>query len=152
MRWFYLLAFATLLAPKTLCAQSSNGYLVGGIGSRDGKLTSQAAVGAERSFYRGVGISGEIGAIFGHTSFAIFSLNGYYQPPVSDSSQVNPFVSGGYTAGVAGGGSSMFNVGAGFSYWFLRRIALRTELRDYVRPGASPSSHFWGFRLGFAFR
>src|SRR5688572_11351525 len=103
MRWIHwtcLLAFAALLQPDALPAQAFSGYAVAGIGSRDGKLTSQGAVGVERSFFRGAGISGEIGAVMGHNSFAVLSLNGYYQPPAADSSKVNPFVSGGYTAGV----------------------------------------------------
>ena len=106
-------------------------------------------------FYKGVGVGAEIGAIAGHTSFGIISINGYYHFPVSDPpKKVDPFVTGGYTAAVDVllGTDNMFHIGAGLHYWFLRRIGLRTELRDFVLPGASPSSHFWGFRLGFAIR
>ena len=152
MRWFCLLSFAALLVPPSLYAQSSNGYVVGGISSRDEKLASQVAVGAEWDFYKGVGISGEIGAIMGHDSFAVFSFNGYYSPPASDSSAVRPFVSGGYTVGVDLLPFNMFNAGVGLNYWFLRRLALRTAVRAYVLPGGNATNTFWGFRLGFAFR
>ena len=146
-----LVPLTVFLLSAAALGQSSNGYLVGGIGTRDEKLTSQAALGGELVFYKGVGAGAEIGAIMGHNSFGIISFNGYYHIPVSDPpARVDPFVTVGYTAGVSVSTDNLYNVGAGFHYWFYRRVGLRFELRDIVVPGARPSSHFWGFRLGFA--
>jgi hypothetical protein len=120
-----------------------------GIGSRDEKLTSQAAVGGEGVFSKGIGVGGEIGAIFGHNSFAVFSLNGYYHVPVSSGDIVDPFVTAGYTRATdLLGGANAFNGGAGLHYWFYKRLGLRAEVRDFTSSGLG---HFWGFRLGFAF-
>ena len=147
IRW--LLLAAILGSPATLRAQFSNAYLVGGIGSRDEKLTSQAAVGGEWVFSRSLGVGGELGAIFGHTSFAVFSLNGYYHFPVSGGEVVDPFATAGYTRATnLLDGANVFNGGAGLHYWFYRRLGVRAEFRDFTSSGLG---HFWGFRVGFAF-
>ncbi len=135
-------------------AQSSNGYVVGGVGSYGSKLISQAAIGGEKVFGNGIGAGGELGFVAGHTSFGFVSLNGYYHLVHNGAAQkVDPFVTGGFTGAfdffaAASGG----NIGFGLHYWFLRHLGARAEFRDIVFPGASPGANVWGFRGGIAFR
>jgi hypothetical protein len=147
IRWWLLAAVLGL--PANLYGQFSNGYVVGGIGSRDERLTSQAAVGGEWLFSGSFGVGGEVGAIFGHTSFGVFSVNGYYHFPVSAGGVVGPFATAGYTRATnLLDGTNAFNGGAGLHYWFYRRLGVRAEFRDFASSGLS---HFWGFRVGFVF-
>ena len=44
-------------------AQSSNGYVIGGVGSVSSKLISLAAIGGEMDFGEGIGADGELGFI-----------------------------------------------------------------------------------------
>ncbi len=135
-------------------AQSSNGYVVGGVGSYSGKLISQAAIGGEKVFGKGIGAGGELGFVAGHTSFGFVSLNMYYHLAHNGAAQkVDPFVTGGFTGAfdffAAASGA---NIGVGLHYWFLRHLGARAEFRDIVFPGTSQGANVWGFRGGIAFR
>jgi hypothetical protein len=142
-------------------AQSSNGYAVGGAGSYASKLTSQAAIGGEKVFGKGIGVGGEIGAIAGHDSFGFLSLNGYYHlAHGGPARKLDPFITGGYTlafdplAGAFGSraASNGANLGFGLSYWFLRHLGVRAEFLDIVIPGSLQGTTSWGIRGGIAFR
>src|ERR1019366_1210151 len=91
----------TLMANFTgvaATAQSSNGYLIGGVGSYSSKLISQAAIGGEMVFGKGIGAGGELGFIAGHDSFGFLSLNGYYHLLHNGAKRkLDPFLTGGYT-------------------------------------------------------
>jgi hypothetical protein len=135
-------------------AQSSNGYLVGGVGSYNSKLVSQAAIGGEKVFGKGIGAGGELGFVAGHTSFGFVSLNMYYHLAHNGAAQkLDPFVTGGFTSAfnLFGSATNGANLGFGLHYWFLRHLGARAEFRDIVFPGTSPAN-VWGFRGGIAFR
>jgi hypothetical protein len=139
-----------LFAPAAL-AQNSNGYLLAGAGSVDSKLIGHAAVGGEKVFKKGIGVGAEIGLITGHSSFAVFSVNGYYHIPNSTiDRKLDPFITGGYTGAtnVVSAGSNLGNVGVGLNYWFRRHFGVRAEFRDFVSGGDQVPV----FRGGITFR
>jgi hypothetical protein len=154
------LLWTAALSEGVATAQSSNGYVIGGAGTYSSKLITQAAIGGEMVFGKGIGAGGELGFIAGHDSFGFLSLNGYYHLAHRGSAQkFDPFVTGGYTLAfdpltVLGGRSSSngANIGGGLNYWFLRHLGVRAEFRDMVFPGRSPSASSWGIRAGIAFR
>ena len=134
-------------------AQSSNGYVVGGVGSYNSKLLSQAAIGGEYVIGKGIGAGGELGFVAGHTSFGFVSLNMYYHLAHNGGAQkVDPFVTGGYTGAfnffAAASGA---NIGLGLHYWFLPHLGVRAEFRDIVFPGTTQGANIRGFRGGIAF-
>ena len=139
-----------LALASAALGQNWHGYVVAGAGSLDSKLISHAAIGGEVLFGKGLGAGAEIGVIAGHTSIAVFSVNGYYHISNPDNRRkLDPFITGGYTAG-----SDLFstshigNAGAGLHYWFGRHFGVRAEFRDFV------SGRFQApvFRGGLAFR
>jgi hypothetical protein len=144
----------------TATAQSSNGYVIGGAGSYSSKLITQAAIGGEMVFGKGIGAGGELGFIAGHDSFGFLSLNGYYHFAHKGATQkFDPFVTGGYTLAFdpliifgSRSNSNGANIGLGLNYWFLRHLGVRAEFRDIVLPGNSPGVNSWGIRGGIAFR
>ena len=71
-----------LLTCRLALAQSSTGYVVAGIGAGGGKRYTQTALGGEFVIRRFIGVGGEIGAIAGHETSAVFSANGYYHLPI----------------------------------------------------------------------
>jgi hypothetical protein len=147
------LILTTIFFEGVANAQSSNGYVVGGAGSYSSKLISQAAIGGEKVFGKGIGAGGELGFVAGHSSFGFVSLNGYYHLAHNGAAQkVDPFVTAGFTGAfdffAAAGGA---NIGFGLHYWFLRHLGVRAEFRDIVFPATSPAN-IWGFRGGIAFR
>lgn len=153
------LMLAAGFADADATAQSSNGYVIGGVGSYTSKLVTQAAIGGEMVFGKGIGAGGELGFIAGHDSFGFVSLNGYYHPAHHGAAQkFDPFFTGGYTLafdllplGPATSANGA-NLGAGFNYWFVRHLGIRAEFRDIVIPGSSPAANHWGIRGGFTFR
>jgi hypothetical protein len=134
--------------------------MIGGVGSYASKLISQAAIGGEMVFGKGIGAGGELGFIAGHDSFGFLSLNAYYHVAHGGvSHKLDPFITGGYTLAfdplvVFGtrSASNGANVGIGLNYWFLRHLGMRAEFRDIVIPGNSPGVSSWGIRGGIAFR
>ena len=60
-------------------------------------------------------------------------------------------MTGGYSLIFRGGHLNFFNWGGGFHYWFARHAGVRFEFRDHVYSGYS-IEHYWGIRLGIAFR
>jgi hypothetical protein len=141
-------------------AQSSNGYMIGGVGSYSSKLISQAAIGGEMFFGKGVGAGAELGFIAGHNSFGFLSVNGYYHLAHNGATRkLDPFLTGGYTLAFdplvlfgSRSASNGANLGAGLNYWFLHHLGVRAEFRDILIPGNSPSPSSWGIRGGIAFR
>ncbi len=157
VRWLLLTA---ILAEGGAAAQSSNGYAIAGAGTYASKLTTQAALGGEMVFGKGIGVGGDLGFIAGHDSFGFLSLNAYYHLAHHGAAlKFDPFATGGYTLAfdpllVFGGRSSAngANIGVGLNYWFLRHAGVRAEFRDIVNPGRSPGASSWGIRAGIAFR
>ncbi len=112
--------------------------------------------GGEALLYKGLGAGGEIGYLFpwnaAKSGLGVVSADGSYhflRPDIN--TKLDPFVVSGYTLLFRTGSANLFNFGGGVNYWIRRRWALRLEFRDHVWPN-SPAAHYWGFRIGVAFR
>ena len=57
----------------------------------------------------------------------------------------------GYTLFFRNGRGNLFHFGGGVNYWAARHVGVRAELRDQVFSNDG-TLHYWGFRLGVAFR
>lgn len=144
-----------LLIPIVLAGiaagQSANGYLNAGIGSGASSTIGEFAGGGEIVFAQTVGIGGELGVVTKHGSFGLFSLDGsVHLLRHAASGRFDPFVSGGYTRAfeIFSGG----NFGFGLNYWLTHRVGVRVEFRDLVFSSGAPSTNYWIFRGGIAFR
>ena len=160
MKRVLIALFALAMVPASALAQKADmpkgwGYGFGGIGASSGDFghtTVHVGGGGEGLFYKGLGAGAEIGYLgrdgFG-SGFGVASVNVAYHFGRPGQKLV-PFVTGGGTVafrtGAAGGG----NFGGGVQYWMKDRVALRLEFRDHIISSDSP--HFYGFRVGIAFR
>ena len=152
--------FALAMVPASALAQKGDmprgwGYGFGAIGSssgRFGRTTVHVGGGGEGLFYKGLGAGAEIGYLGRdgfRGGFGVASVNVVYhfQRP---GQKLVPFVTGGGTVAFSTGATGGGNLGGGVQYWMKDRVALRFEFRDHIISSDSP--HFYGFRVGIAFR
>ena len=148
-----------LVLPATAWAQHSHGYLFvapGGISSAGHTSTSlHLGAGGEALLVKGIGIGAELGVVGPPKNFidgvvGAASINGYYHFSRSGH-KLDPFATAGYTLLFREGTANLFNFGGGANYWFIPRIGLKLEFRDHVYSPRS-SEHYWGVRIGLAFR
>ncbi|MCI0423655.1 MAG: porin family protein [Acidobacteria bacterium] len=163
MRRMMLILFVMTLAPAIGMAQTvkehrGQGYVFvapGAVSSDGTTATLHFGVGGEGLVYKGLGIGGEIGYVGParglQEGVGLFSANGsYHFRNASASGKLVPFVTGGYSLIFRDGTASGVNFGGGVNYWFRERVGLRLEFRDQVF--ADRTTHFYGFRIGLAFR
>jgi hypothetical protein len=119
-------------------------------------LTLHFGVGGEGLVYKGLGVGGEIGYLGAtrhlNEGFGVFSPNvSYHFLNATKSGKLAPFVTGGYSLLFRSGVGHAVNFGGGVNYWFKDRVGVRLEFRDHVviYPDLG---HFFGFRIGLAFR
>ena len=161
MKRIIIALFALAIVPASALAQKSEmprgwGYVFGAVGKSSGdfgQTTVHVGGGGERLFYKGLGVNGEIGYL-GQTrsandGFGVGSTNVVYhfQKP---GQKLAPFVTGGVTIAFRTAATVGGNFGGGVHYWMKDRLALRLEFRDHIISSDSP--HFYGFRVGLAFR
>lgn len=151
-----------LLVPLAALAQESEenrglgyAYFAPGVSSPGGTGTFQVGAGGEGLVYKGLGVGGELGYVgpwnTARDGLGVASANGSYH--FSRDKKLVPFVTGGYTLFFRSGHANLFNFGGGVDYWFRERLGLRLEVRDQVWPSLdSTTGHFWGVRIGLAFR
>lgn len=104
----------------------------------------------------GIGLGAEIGALgdrefFADSVIGVLSPNAYLHFVRGRHPRMDPFVTGGYTLIFRSGHANLFNVGGGFNYWFSGALGARIEFRDHVYSSGG-TLHYWGVRLGLAFR
>ena len=161
MKRVLIALFSLALIPASALAQKGEmprgwGYGFGAIGATSGDFghtTVHVGGGGERLFFKGLGAGGEIGYLTTYSSpgdgIGVASANVAYHF-AKPGQKLVPFVTGGvslfFRTGAAGGG----NIGGGVQYWMKERVALRLEFRDHIVSSDSP--HFYGFRVGLAFR
>ncbi len=151
LTWMLLIV---ILVPAPGFAQRPEGYAYFAPGATNySGTTLQAGGGFGGPIYKGLGAGLELGYLAPaerlSSGFGIFSANGsYHFLRESSSSKLIPFVTGGYSLGFREGTANGFNFGGGVNYWLRDRAGLRFEVRDHV----FESTHFYGFRVGFAFR
>lgn len=152
----------TALMPFVIAAQTTKehrgqGYAFVAPGSTsDGGSTLHFGIGGEGLVYKGLGVGGEIGYLGATRSlnegFGVLSPDvSYHFLNASKSGKLVPFVTGGYSLLFRSGVAHAGNFGGGVSYWFKDRVGLRLEFRDHV-PAHADLGHFFGFRIGLAFR
>jgi hypothetical protein len=110
--------------------------------------------GAEGRLYKGLGFAAEIGYLAPfrelNQGVGVFSLDGIYRFHKSKS-KIEPFLAGGYSVFFRRGTAHGANLGGGIDYWFLKKLGLRLEFRDYFQMNY-PGDHLIQGRVGFAFR
>ena len=148
-------------SAQTADQHKGHGYafFAPGVATGGGATTSTMHFGGggEGLVYKGLGVGGEIGYGTPWQSFSsglgVFSANGsYHFLPRQRDAKVVPFVTGGYTLFFRSGAANLFNFGGGINYWFREGVGLRLEFRDHVWPSSDQTGHYWGFRIGLAFR
>jgi hypothetical protein len=143
-------------------AQSVSGYAFvapgGATGSARTQATLQAGAGFEVPVGKGFGAGAEVGALsdlrsWGDSTIGVFSPSAYchFIRDNNRSRRLDPFVDGGYTLFFRSGKLNLFHFGGGLHIWAARHLGARIELRDQVASNDG-TVHYWGFRLGVAFR
>lgn len=144
-----------LSADIPLAMAQTAAYTIAGPAGVSGFFGSKgswhAAGGGEFVLPARIGIGGEGGFL---DSLFVFSLNGSLHFAGNRPSQkLAPFVTAGYTRMGSGEGSfNAWNIGAGANYWVGRRVGVRMEFRDHVRPDVRGTVQYWTVRAGGAFR
>jgi hypothetical protein len=153
---------STILAAALAGAafgQSTNAYFFvapGGVtGSAKTEGALQLGAGGEIALPKSFGAGVEAGAIspfrsWGDATLGTFAVNGYYHFVHRDR-RIHPFVTAGYTVFFRDGHVNLFNFGGGANLWATRHLGARIELRDQVAT-YNGTLHYWGVRLGLAFR
>jgi hypothetical protein len=150
-----VLAFAAAAA-----AQSTSGYIFvapgGATGSARTEATLQAGGGVEVALPKHFGAGAELGALspvnsWGDYTLGVFSLSGYYHFYKGRTKRIDPFVAAGYTRFFHNGSANLFHFGGGANIWATRHLGAKVELRDQIDTQYN-TIHYWGFRLGLAFR
>jgi len=146
-----LFMLRTGFAQENASAAEGYAFFAPGITSSGGEGTAHIGFGGELLF-KGIGIGPEIGYLTPIRSFG--DGIGTLSPNISyhfRSTQLSPFVTGGYTLFFRNGHANGFNYGGGVDYWLADKKALRFEVRDNVM-AEYDHTHFWGFRVGLSFR
>jgi hypothetical protein len=160
MKRIIIALFALAIVPVSALAQKSEmprgwGYGFGAIGATSGDFghtTVHVGGGGERLFYKGFGAGGEVGYLTttsGGNGLGIASTNLAYHFGRPGQKLV-PFVTGGASVAFNGYAAGGGNFGGGVQYWMKDRVALRFEFRDHIFSSDAP--HWYGFRVGVAFR
>src|SRR5262245_22342568 len=118
--------------------------------------TLHVGAGGEGLVYKGLGVGAEIGYL-GFTDdlgegFGVLSPNvSYHFTNATRSRKFAPFVTSGFSLLFRGSAAPAVNIGGGMNWWFKERVGLRVEFRDHVVV-TDGSPHFFGVRIGLAFR
>ena len=129
------------------------GGLTGG-GVTNGTL--HVGGGVEKLFRERVGVGAELGAVGGWNNYrnaaGLVSANGYWHFGVRGA-RIDPFVTGGYSLLFRSGTLNFGNFGGGANIWLRESFGLRVEFRDHLHISSRvPNLHYWGVRVGVAFR
>jgi len=155
-------AVLALVFTAAAAAQSTSGYVFvapgGATGSARTQATLQAGAGFEIPVAKGFGAGAEVGALsdlrsWGDSTVGVFAPSGYYHflRDTNKSRRLDPFAGAGYTLFFRDGHLNLFHFGGGVNLWASRHLGARIELRDQVAT-YDGTVHYWGFRLGIAFR
>jgi hypothetical protein len=152
------LAVLLIVISAVAAAQSSNGYVFvapGAVTCCGGSAaTLHLGGGGDIILAKGLGVNLEIGALAPprdlRSALGVFSAGGAYYFRHEKDLKLEPFVDGGYSLMFRSGHVNLFYVGGGVNYWLARRVGLRFEFRDHI--WTHERLHYWGLRVGLAFR
>ena len=147
-----------LLSATTMFAQdtSLSAYTFAGVGAATSTFNRSTTLfhvggGAELTNAKGLGVGTEFGYLGpwsnGSNGVGLYSLNALYR--FAHDSEVQPFVTGGYSLGFRSQTAHFVNVAGGATAWFRPGMGVRIEFRDNIR---DPSTHWLILRVGLAFR
>jgi hypothetical protein len=107
--------------------------------------------GGEYLLYKGLGVGADLGYQFARGSagsgVGLASVGGVYQ--FAGHAKLVPFVTGGYGIAFRSGHLNLYHFGGGVNYWFVRRLGLRAELREFRH---RHGEYVLALRVGLAFR
>ncbi len=159
MRGLFLVLLTAATSALAQDLPRGQGYVFfapGAVSAGATQGTYHVGAGGEGFIYKGLGAGAELGYLSPWDTWrgglGVASVDGSYhfRRPEKDAKLV-PFVTSGYTLMWHSGSANLFNFGGGVNYWFRKHWGLRLEFRDHVWPN-SPTAHYWGFRVGLAFR
>jgi len=155
------LAVAVVLAGSASRADAQvSGYAIAGPAAYSGFFGSSlsalhGAAGGQYVFGACLGVGGEYG-ILGNSGggLLVYSVNGVCQlPGLGADKGVAPFVTAGYSNFSSGEGTfHAWNLAGGTDVWIARRVGVRVEVRDHLRPDSRGDVHYWAFRGGIVIR
>ena len=161
MRKLIFVILVAVLLPVAAAAQSKEwsgqGYVfVAPTSTTEGGFGLHIGGGGEGLVYKGLGVGGEIGYLGSadglRDGIGVLSTNiSYHFTKATKSRKFAPFVTSGYSMLFRSSAVNSVNIGGGANWWFKDRIGLRLELRDHI-PLRSEAIHFFGVRIGLAFR
>jgi hypothetical protein len=137
-----------------------SGYAIAGPAAYSGFFGSSlsalhGAAGGQYVIGACLGVGGEYG-ILGNSGggLIVYSINGVCQlPGLGSDGRIAPFVTAGYSNFSSGEGTfRAWNVAAGTDVWLMRRVGVRVEFRDHLRPDRRGDVHYWSFRGGIVIR
>lgn len=143
---------AIFLAQPLAFAQRSFGYaFLGGTFSGHGDMDGafRYGFGGEGRVAPHLTMGGEIGGVSKNGSGVLGSANASFHFPTSTRA-IDPFITGGFSAGHKVETGLWVNLGGGLNYWATPHVGARMEFRGY--PGGYHLSSFGEFRLGIIFR
>jgi hypothetical protein len=147
-----------ILAKETDQPLAGCGYAFFAPGAAIGQGASTSLMhfgaGAEGNLYKGLGLAAEIGYLTPFRDMGlgvgVFSVDGFYRFSKSGS-RAEPFVVGGYSLLFRNGVGNGINLGGGIDYWFMKKLGVRVEFRDYFNPNYL-NDHIIQGRIGVTFR
>lgn len=149
-----------LVASASRAEAQVSGHAIAGPAAYSGFFGSSVsalhgAAGGQYVIGLCLGISGEYG-ILGNSGggLILYSVNGVCQlPGLGSDGRIAPFLTTGYSNLSNGEGTfHAWNVAAGTDVWLKRRVGVRVEVRDHVRPDRRGDVHYWSFRGGIVIR
>jgi hypothetical protein len=149
----FLILMAALI-EGVAAGQSANGYLSVGGGAASGSALTEFAAGGEVVVAQTIGFGGEIGVASKHSSFGFVSADAsFHLTRHAATGRLDPFIVGGYTRAFdLFSGANGANFGLGLNFWLIHHLGVRAEFRDMVFSTGIPTTNFWAFRGGIAFR
>jgi len=157
MRLKIAVILLTMSAAAT--AQSSSGYAFFAPGGSSSAgytaATFHAGGGFDAHLAKGVGLNMELGWLYPKNEpsagLGVFSPGLTYYFRHAKNLKLEPFAAGGYSLMFREGHQNLYYFGGGVNWWLSKRFGTRLEFRDHVYP-QGPAVHFWGVRMGVAFR
>jgi hypothetical protein len=147
----------SVFAAAPARAQSPEGYALAAFGGWTQERRSSAlgggSAGVELRMGNRLAAGGELGVLAGLRGNAMLDFAARGRVALAPSTaRVVPFAGAGYSRlWFFEGYANALNIGAGLDIGTSPGRTVRVEFRDVIRP-QKIATHFWTFRIGFAFR